>query len=437
MSNDVTSSSHGLSTAAASRSREEWHPPETAPKDREIQIAYRSATGVRVTAGRWKTLISLRPGAFACSIIAIRIDDKDFLAWAEMAGSPPTSRLQPAAASDMVATPSAHGASANRSAIVGHTKTPWKFHAKHPIQYKSGDLIVDRDAPPVSYIVNSTFHDDVDDCKTTMQIANVVVTDGNVSQAQANAALIVAAVNAYTTTPSDDLVTVPREPTNEMMLAWRSGYYAQGNNRNPLLPAYAAMLAAAPTTTPQALSEQPCCEAVTMDIVERLNDVAVSIGLPWDAAYRQNVFDTVKEARAEILRLRQQAGDGRQLYRCDGCGREAFDPVADLNAIKADGKISCCPERKMQPVQAGDGEAKPVKCADCGGPESDHQSNYYCPEFRASPPSPAVPENWKLVPVEPTEEMMEAGLAQWSNLRDMYEAMLSASPASTKDSPND
>lgn len=42
-------------------------------------------------------------------------------------------------------------------------------------------------------------------------------------------------------------------------------------------------------------------------------------------------------------------------------------------------------------------------------------------------------EGWKLVPVEPTSEMMEAGLSQWSNLQDMYEAMLAASPQPPRD----
>lgn len=34
-------------------------------------------------------------------------------------------------------------------------------------------------------------------------------------------------------------------------------------------------------------------------------------------------------------------------YRCDGCGRLCRDPFADLSSIKASGKLSCCPERKM------------------------------------------------------------------------------------------
>lgn len=41
-----------------------------------------------------------------------------------------------------------------------------------------------------------------------------------------------------------------------------------------------------------------------------------------------------------------------QLYRCEGCGRETFDPVADLLAIQGAGGIACCPEREMQPVPA-------------------------------------------------------------------------------------
>jgi hypothetical protein len=48
----------------------------------------------------------------------------------------------------------------------------------------------------------------------------------------------------------------------------------------------------------------------------------------------------------------------------------------------------------------------------------------------AAHPSPAVPEGWKLVPVEPTIEMMEAG-RKWAavnQLGEVYRAMLSSSP---------
>ena len=42
---------------------------------------------------------------------------------------------------------------------------------------------------------------------------------------------------------------------------------------------------------------------------------------------------------------------GAALYVCRGCGREAADHVADLEAMRARGFISCCPEREV--VQVG------------------------------------------------------------------------------------
>lgn len=40
---------------------------------------------------------------------------------------------------------------------------------------------------------------------------------------------------------------------------------------------------------------------MTIEIVERLHGVAVSIGMEWTAEHRQHVFDTVKEAAAKHL----------------------------------------------------------------------------------------------------------------------------------------
>lgn len=50
----------------------------------------------------------------------------------------------------------------------------------------------------------------------------------------------------------------------------------------------------------------------------------------------------------------------------------------------------------------------------------------------ATPPAPSSQEGWKLVPVEPTEEMIEAGdrfMEGLSRLGDAYEAMIAAAPA--------
>jgi hypothetical protein len=39
---------------------------------------------------------------------------------------------------------------------------------------------------------------------------------------------------------------------------------------------------------------------------------------------------------------------GVRRFACTGCGRECFDPHADLMALREGGAISCCPERSMQ-----------------------------------------------------------------------------------------
>ena len=52
-------------------------------------------------------------------------------------------------------------------------------------------------------------------------------------------------------------------------------------------------------------------------------------------------------------------------------------------------------------------------------------------------PQPAVPEGWKLVPIEPTHEMTEQGAqeADWyaHNAYDCYKAMLDAAPQPPKE----
>jgi len=46
----------------------------------------------------------------------------------------------------------------------------------------------------------------------------------------------------------------------------------------------------------------------------------------------------------------EKAGeDAPVAWRCDGCDRVTGDPAADLAELKAAGKISCCPERRMKP----------------------------------------------------------------------------------------
>lgn len=39
-----------------------------------------------------------------------------------------------------------------------------------------------------------------------------------------------------------------------------------------------------------------------------------------------------------------------EAWKCDGCGHLTNDMVADIKSIKDAGGLSCCPERKMQPL---------------------------------------------------------------------------------------
>lgn len=51
-----------------------------------------------------------------------------------------------------------------------------------------------------------------------------------------------------------------------------------------------------------------------------------------------------------------------------------------------------------------------------------------CDDKRRSPP-PAVTEGWKLVPVEPTQEMMEVAILMCGNIRDTWGAMVEIAPS--------
>lgn len=38
------------------------------------------------------------------------------------------------------------------------------------------------------------------------------------------------------------------------------------------------------------------------------------------------------------------------IYECTGCGRTSLDPEVDLENMRADGKISCCPDRHIKAI---------------------------------------------------------------------------------------
>jgi hypothetical protein len=58
---------------------------------------------------------------------------------------------------------------------------------------------------------------------------------------------------------------------------------------------------------------------------------------------------------------------------------------------------------------------------------------YKIRELFTTPQQPNIPEGWQLVPIEPTEEMVEAGditqMARYSHCTSIYKAMLSAAPS--------
>lgn len=65
-------------------------------------------------------------------------------------------------------------------------------------------------------------------------------------------------------------------------------------------------------------------------------------------------------------------------------------------------------------------------------PYYEARGDYHYTPLYAAPPAPIVPSGWKLVPVEPTEEMIEAGdqfMDGLSRLGEAYEAMIAAAPA--------
>ncbi len=61
-------------------------------------------------------------------------------------------------------------------------------------------------------------------------------------------------------------------------------------------------------------------------------------------------------ARLLADRLEGRGGGEVVAWQCVGCDRVAASPIDDLAALRAGGKISCCPERKLRPLYAREGE---------------------------------------------------------------------------------
>lgn len=65
----------------------------------------------------------------------------------------------------------------------------------------------------------------------------------------------------------------------------------------------------------------------------------------------QEVFDIMSDRFQALLSPEEVGGSDQPVaWRCDGCGRLAKDPSADLATMQAAGAVSCCPERKIEPL---------------------------------------------------------------------------------------
>ena len=76
---------------------------------------------------------------------------------------------------------------------------------------------------------------------------------------------------------------------------------------------------------------------------------------PADDRLTITVFDALAHAadlRALLSPEEVGGSDQPVAWRCDGCGRLAKDPSADLATMQAAGAVSCCPERKIEPLFA-------------------------------------------------------------------------------------
>lgn len=106
---------------------------------------------------------------------------------------------------------------------------------------------------------------------------------------------------------------------------------------------------------------EPC--SITADGVCDVEKTAAFAPLP-NAAWREAIethFLNVKlstlfvdELCATARRIAAASQQTPVVYQCTNCGRKTDDPVADYTALRAAGKISCCPDRKMVIAQSPD-----------------------------------------------------------------------------------
>jgi hypothetical protein len=80
--------------------------------------------------------------------------------------------------------------------VTEHTPTPWSFNGTPHYELADGDVVVDITRPVQSYVLKYVFRDEWGR-RTTVYLAEVLKTAGRESEAAANAAFIVEAVNNH------------------------------------------------------------------------------------------------------------------------------------------------------------------------------------------------------------------------------------------------
>lgn len=116
-----------------------------------------------------------------------------------------------------------------------------------------------------------------------------------------------------------------------------------------------------------------------------------------EIAYRGSYDDMQRSLARALLAAYEQEPDYIR-YDCGCCGFETLDEWRDNNV---------CPKCNHKPLGKTELFTHPA------------------------PSIPAVPEGWKLVPIDPTKDMLRAGqsvVGFWLNTLHCYAAMLSAAP---------
>lgn len=156
------------------------------------------------------------------------------------------------------------------------------------------------------------------------------------------------------------------------------------------------------------------------DIVERIKDAENATHALFNYIF-QDAREEIERLRAKITEMEEQEPAG--FLDGDGCAilQRELEPSADLYALPG---------------------AQPAPSIPTAKNLGDHRSAAYVLGWNecraemlgASPgaqPAPSVPDGWKLVPIDPTPEMLRAlidGANQYDSWHEGYRDMLAAAP---------